>query len=375
MHTLSFFPTGNADCCRMTLANGKKLLFDYADMRCVDDDDDKRIDLKKALRDDLKTAKRSDYDVVAFTHLDNDHICGSTEFFELQHAAKYQGGDRIKITELWVPAFVICEDPEECTEEARIIQKEARYRLKQASGIRVFSRPDALKAWMAKNGVEFEKVKHLITDAGQIVPGLTLAADHVEFFAHSPFATHHNDGTFTDRNTNSLVMQATFEVDGTTTKLMLAADSTFDVLTEIVNITRAKMNDVRLEWDVFKLPHHCSYKSLSSERGKEKTTPVDEVKWLFEDQAQPAAIVVSTSKPIPAKDADDDDDQPPHRQAANYQRDTASSRKGQFLVTMEYPKESAPEELVVTIDKLKATVNKRAIGAAYITSRDAPRAG
>jgi hypothetical protein len=375
MQKLTFFPIGNADCCRVDLTNGKKLLFDFADMRCADDAADKRIDLKKALRDDLNAAKRSDYDVVAFTHLDDDHICGSTEFFELRHDVKYTGGDRITITELWVPAYVLCEDPNDCSEEALAIQKEARFRLKEGKGIRVFSRPEALKTWMDKNGIQLDKVRHLITDAGQVVPGFTLAGDGVEFFVHSPFATRHDDGTFTDRNTNSIVLHATFVVDGIETKLLLAADSTHDVLTEIVKITRARKRDDRLAWDIFKLPHHCSYKSLSDERGKDKTTPVEAVRWLFEDRAQSAATVVSTSWPIPSKDADDDDDQPPHRQAANYQRDIASKRNGPFVVTMEHPNVAAPEQLVITIDRFKATVEKRAIGAAYITSRSAPRAG
>ena len=37
MHKLSFFPLGNGDCFRVDLANGKKVLFDYADMLCADD--------------------------------------------------------------------------------------------------------------------------------------------------------------------------------------------------------------------------------------------------------------------------------------------------------------------------------------------------
>ena len=375
MHKLTFFPLGNADCCRVDLANGKKLMFDYANMRCADDSSDKRIDLPRVLRDDLKSAKRSEYDVVAFTHLDNDHTCGASEFFELSHDKKYQGGDRVRIAELWIPAFAVCEDPEDCSDEARLIQKEARYRLKQGTGIRVFSRPDALRAWLVKNDIAFEKVKHLITDAGQIIPGLTVANDGVEFFVHSPFASRHDDGSFTDRNTNSLVFQATFVVEGVATKLMLAADSTHDVLSEIVDITKKKGRDVRLEWDLFKLPHHCSYKSLSSERGKEKTKPVAQVAWLFGKQAQSGGVVVSTSWAIPAKDAADDDDQPPHRQAANYQKEIAGERAGRFIVTMEHPSTSAPEALVITIDKLKLTVLKRALGAAVITSRSAPRAG
>ena len=34
----------------------------------------------------LKDANRDYFDVVAFTHLDDDHICGSSKFFYLEHA-------------------------------------------------------------------------------------------------------------------------------------------------------------------------------------------------------------------------------------------------------------------------------------------------
>src|SRR5258708_637982 len=97
LHTLTFYPLGNADCCRIDLTGGEKLLFDYANMRCADDEDDLRSDLPNELREDLKAAKRDYYDVVAFSHLDNDHICGVPEFFYLEHENKYQGDDRIKI--------------------------------------------------------------------------------------------------------------------------------------------------------------------------------------------------------------------------------------------------------------------------------------
>ena len=33
MPRLTFYPLGNADTCLIDLANGKKVLFDFADMR------------------------------------------------------------------------------------------------------------------------------------------------------------------------------------------------------------------------------------------------------------------------------------------------------------------------------------------------------
>ncbi|MFX7874646.1 hypothetical protein ABTK18_19765, partial [Acinetobacter baumannii] len=78
---------------------------------------DVRVDLPEVLKADLRAAKRNHYEVVCYTHLDNDHCCGSGDFFWLDHATKYQGQGRVKINELWVPAAAILE--EGCEDSAR----------------------------------------------------------------------------------------------------------------------------------------------------------------------------------------------------------------------------------------------------------------
>jgi hypothetical protein len=97
---VTFFPVGNADTTRLVLANGRKLLIDFANMRNPKDPYDKRIDLAAELRRDLDDADRDFYDAVCFTHLDDDHAKGSADFFWFRHAACYQGESRIKINEL-----------------------------------------------------------------------------------------------------------------------------------------------------------------------------------------------------------------------------------------------------------------------------------
>ncbi|MCK4487156.1 MAG: hypothetical protein KAU38_10395 [Desulfobacterales bacterium] len=196
--------------------------------------------------------------------------------------------------------------------DARVIRAEARYRLLKGKGIRIFSRPAKLEKWLEEQGIKLEDCEHLITDAGQIVPGFTTQTDGAEFFVHSPFAIRVGD-ELQDRNTASLVLHITFDVQGQTTRVMLGADTPHQAWTDIVNITLYHKRPERLSWDVFKLPHHCSYTALSDEKGKDKTKPVPKVKWLFE-QGGDGGYIVSTSKPIPT---DDSDDQPPHRQAAN----------------------------------------------------------
>jgi len=375
MHKMTFYPLGCADCCRIDLENGKKLLFDYADMRNPDDKFDLRWDLPGDLRRDLESAKRNYYDIVAFTHLDEDHYKGASDFFWLEHDKKYQDDKRIKITTLWVPAAILTETGPD-NEEARIIQRETQHRFKAGKGIRVFSRPERLREWCVKNKIKLEDRIGLICDAGRLAPEFTKENDGVEFFVHSPFARRLNDREVEDRNNDSLVMQAVFVVNAVETKALLMADVDHTVIADIVEITRdVKKRPERLEWDIMKLPHHCSYKAIGPEKGDDKTKPVDQVKWLCETQREENSMIVSTSDPIPVKGSEEDkDDYPPHREAANYYKEVVGDDN--FLVTMEFPRKSSPKPIVIKIDGSKATLEKLSLsGVAAITSAPAPRAG
>ena len=48
MHKITLFPLGNADCCRIDLECGKKVLFDFANSRDQEDEDDLRCELDAA---------------------------------------------------------------------------------------------------------------------------------------------------------------------------------------------------------------------------------------------------------------------------------------------------------------------------------------
>ncbi len=346
---LTFHPLGNADCTRFDLADGKKMLVDYADMRSQDDASDRRIDLPSELKSDLRAAKRDYYDVVCFTHLDDDHCCGSGDFFWFEHAEKYQGEGRIKISELWVPAAAILEEGVE--DSARIIRQEARHRLKKGSGIRVFSRPAKLKEWLEKNGLTLKSREHLITDAGQFVPGYsTLGPERVQFFLHSPFGWRQDDNEVVDRNQDSVVFQATFLEGSRETHALFMSDIDCDSIDQIVQTSKRHKNENRLLWDVFKVPHHCSYRSIGPQQGEDETKPTEDVKWLCETQGRERCTMMSTSKSIPSKgSAEDKDVQPPHRQAAAYYKRVAKVKDGALKVTMDLPSPSKPKPSTIEI--------------------------
>ncbi|MCY3859237.1 MAG: hypothetical protein OXG25_10070 [Gammaproteobacteria bacterium] len=368
-HSIKFYPVGNGDCSQIILSNGKRLLFDFCHRRKSEDVEDPRIDLHRILSAELSAAKKSGFDVVALTHLDDDHIANSTEFFYLEHAKKYQQGDRTTIDELWVPAATILEKG--LSGEAAIWRREARHRLIAGKGIRVFSKPSALKDWLESNGLSLSSREHLITDAGQLVPGFTLADDGVEFFVHSPFAKH-SEGELVLRNESALILHATFMVSDTKTRYLLVGDSTWEILEEIVDITSVKGNEERLYWDIYNVPHHCSYLALGPEKGKTQTDPVENVQWLL-DQCQSGAIAVSSSEPIPKEDTID----PPHRQAAaTYEQAIQKNGGSKFVVTMEHPNEKKPKVLEVEISRWGAKLLiLSSVGSASMTKSRSTRAG
>lgn len=392
MHTLTFYPLGNADGTCIDLADGRQMLVDFGN-QATGEPGDRRMDLATALREDLDARGRREYAVVVFTHLDKDHYQGASSFFHLEHSPSHQGSDRVTIRELWVPAGVLTEE-DLADEEAMLIQAEARHRLEKGEGIRVFSRPERLASWLATKGLTVEARKHLFTDAGTTVPGYALdGPEAVEFFIHSPHATRINADEVEDRNGHCLVFQARFRDGAVDTDVLFSGDSKHETWKDIVEITRKKGRDEaphsRLRWDVYKLPHHCSYTAIGPEKASEnspdKTPPTTEVRTLCEDRGADRCIVISPSKPIPTKGTDEDDDkQPPHREAANYYRnDVVAPRDGRFLVTMEHPERAAqPTPIIVDIGVRGAThrlaaagIGAGAAGAAGMTGASSPRAG
>ena len=380
-HHVVFYPVGNGDTTQIILSKGRRVLFDFCHRDQAEDDDTPEIDLKTRLKEDLKVAGRDYFDVVAFTHADLDHIQGSTEFFELQHAKKYQGEGRIEIRELWVPAAMLLEeaDKDHQTEEFVLLRQEARHRLLEGKDILVFSKPQELADWLEPllkaRGESASARDHLFIDAGTIVPGFTLAKDGVEFFCHSPFIKHCDEGDII-RNSAALVFNVRLNADGATYDYLEIGDAEYADLEDIVSTTRYHKNADRLAWDLFNIPHHCSYRALNEDKGKIETEPTPLVKDLLR-MGKSDAYIVSCSKPIPDVKDSYEQVQPPHIQARKaYERYLKEVGGRKFLVTMEEPNANKPEPIVFEIGGGGVTWKRSAaIGAPAILSSRPPRAG
>lgn len=361
MAKLIFYPLGNADSTLIHLADNRLILEDYCNYE-PQDEDDGHIRLDEELRSYLMDQDRQDFDVVAFSHLDDDHIHGAESFFWFDHAKKYQGEDRIRIRSLFVPACCILETGIGAT--ARIIREEAKYRFKYGSGIRVFGSPGPLEEWLWSQGIDPATRRHLITKAGACVPGFSATFGQVEIFSHSPFSFR-MEGEDVDRNGNCLVWHLTFFEDGQELSCILGSDAEHQAWADIVYITTKQGNDKRLDWSLFRISHHCSYTALSDETGKEETLPWPEIASLFE-RGDGGCLLISSSNPIPKEDTT----QPPHRQAAAYYRRIARERGSEdnFIVTMDWPPSSDRPRPVVVETTSDGFVPRKRLAAAGGTS-------
>lgn len=338
MAKITFYPVGNADSSLTEFNDDRLLLIDYY-QRSDEDDKDKRIDLEEELRKTLK--KRDSFDVVAFTHADSDHCLGSEDFFWLEHTDKYQDDERIKIEDLWVPACFVTETGMQGS--AKVIRQEARHRLKEGKGVHVFGQPDSLDDWFKENDIDPKSRRSLIWTAGKCIPTFSKSNGEAEVFVHSPFAFRMEDDE-QDRNNASIVLHISFFEGDKIIRAMYGADAEHEAWSDIVNITKRKKRQDRLIWDIFGISHHCSYTALGPEKGKEKTVPVDNVKYLF-NLGGDKSYIISSSEPIPDKDSI----MPPHKQAAAYYEEVADNKSGDFLVTMEKPTVNNPKPLVFDI--------------------------
>lgn len=381
VHKIVFYPVGNGDTCQVILAGGRRILFDFCHLRAAEDDADPRIDLKKQLKEELDAANREDLDVVAFTHADTDHISGSTEFFDLRHAAKYQGEGRIKINELWVPAALLIDEVkrDQLSNEFAILRREARHRVLEGKGIKVFSKPKRLMdEWLRqalKDRGEPETARdYLFVDAGTLVDGFSLAADGAEFFCHSPFIKHCDEGDDL-RNEAALIFNVRLRADGADYDFLQIGDSTWEVLEDIVSITKSHKNEDRLKWNLLNIPHHCSYLALSDQKGDKETEPKPLVKELLL-HGKKDAYLVSSSDPIPDSKDMYEADQPPHIQAKNaYETYRKKVQGRRVVVTMEEPNASKPEPLTFEVTVGGVAWIKAISGAPAVLASKPPRAG
>ena len=357
----TIYPLGNAETCLLELGSGAKLLFDYAAMK-TDSDTDTRYDIKQ----DLSSIK--EFDVVMFSHAHDDHTKGASDFFYLDHASKYQSDTRPVIKELWVSAAFLLDTDLQNHSDAKILRAEARYRLKNGYGIKVFAEPDTLSDWLKSQEIDENDVSSLIVHAGQILELDQKLQKELQVFVHAPFSIDSEDAI--NKNNPSIVLQLRLLNESRETNILITGDAPYGLLDKMVSISQEKGNEEYLAWDIYDIPHHCSYTGLNEKNEKDIyfLEPTENIKWLLKQATSTAYMVASCDKIT-------EETSPPHM-CAKRGYEKYSTNGVEFLVTMEHIpfKGGAPSPIQFTIDSMGLTLKSQSSQTEYF-NKSAPRAG
>lgn len=354
---LTFYPEGNAETCLLELSDKKLLLFDYANMN-----DGTLLDKRLNLANEL--SEIDEFSVVMFSHAHEDHTKGSSDFFYLDHAEKYQSEDRAKIKELWVSAAFIMEADLDNQSDAKVIRAEARYRLRNGYGIKVFAKSDFLLEWLNSQGIAYSQVEKFILHAGDKIN--IDDNNEIEFFVHAPFCDDSED--VQDKNDPSIVMQIRLFNLSRETNILITGDTPYTVLDKIIEKTKKNNNEERLLWDIYDIPHHCSYTGLNEKTDSDtEIIPTESIKWLLEQGNRNAKMIASCDKVTKETG-------PPHLIAKKaYERYTSSDVC--LYITMDCDFEDGiPLPIVFEIDEFGITKTSNNLQKDYF-KKAAPRAG
>lgn len=358
----TIYPLGNAETCLLELNNGGKVLFDYAAMKDQNSSTDVRYDIKKEL------GAIKEFDVVMFSHAHDDHTKGASEFFYLEYAEKYQSDDRAKIKDLWVSAAFLLDTSLESGSDAKIIRSEARHRLKNKAGVKIFGFPDGLSDWLEEQEIDYDDVSHLIVHAGEIMDLPDPLGDEIQIFVHAPFSDDSEE--VQDKNNPSIVLQVRVFNEERETNILITGDTPYEVLDKIVEITQSNDNEEYLNWDIYDIPHHCSYTGLNEKGEKDvrTITPTENIQWLLKQSGKGAYLVASCDKVT-------EETSPPHMCAKRaYEQYSASDAK--VMVTMEHipSKSTKPTPIRFEINEQGLTLKEDRVLQDFLL-KSAPRAG
>ena len=372
--SLIHFPVGNGDMTLICLGDkaGTTILIDCNIRAAADDPDDDTRDVAQDLRGRLKRDSKGRPFVDAFltTHPDADHCRGAKKHFHLGLVKDYpddkkpDNEKKILIGEIWSSPIVFRRASKEHTlcDDAKAFQKEVLRRVqfardKQCVGIDTGDRililgedidgkTDDLRAILVKLDEVFDRVNgtHNQLFKARLLAPLPISEDEAE---EEELGKNHSSVI--------LNMELADTSERKTVKNFLTGGDAEVLIWEKLWEKHKRKPEV-LAYDSMLTTHHCSWHTLShdsrTELGDKAKVSADAKSAL--SQIRQGGIIIASSCPIKDNDCD-----PPCYAAKLEYQSIAKSAKGEFLCTDEYPTESEPAPLELTISDVKLTKSVR----------------
>lgn len=391
--SLIHFPVGNGDMTLICLGDkpGTTILIDCNIRAAADDPDDDTRDVGQDLRDRIKRDNKGRPFVDAFltTHPDEDHCRGVEKHFHLGPMRNYPDDKKpdkekkILIGEIWSSPIVFRRASKEHTlcDDAEAFQKEAIRRVllareKKCAGIESGDRVLILGEDIDGKTDDLRDILVKLDEVFDRVNGTHNQLFQARLLAPLPISDDEAEEEELGKNHSSVVLNielADTSERKTVKNFLTGGDA--EVLIWEKLWEKHKKKPEALAYDSMLTTHHCSWHTLShdsrTELGDKAKVSADAKSAL--SQIRQGGFIVASSCPI----KDDDCDPPCYAATLEYQS-IAKSAKGEFLCTGEYPTESepAPLELTISDGKIAKSVRSAILRApAILTSGMVDRIG
>jgi hypothetical protein len=363
--TITFFPVSNGDMTLVRFDNGQTFLIDVNIRGAADDEDDDTPDVAGELKDRLKRDDKGRYYVDGFlsSHPHSDHITGLGNHFHLGPPGDWkEKDDKILIREMWSSPVVFrrADAEQPLCDDAKAWQKEARRRVQlfREKGSAV-AEGDRILIMGEDIDDKTDDIMNIVVKLNETVSACNRVADGA-FDARllAPLPPENDEDEETLRhNQSSVILRFSLRGGGISDRCryLTGGDAEVEIWKRLWK-SHGSANSDWLSYDILLPPHHCSWRSLSSDRWSElgEKVKVDSDARNALSQTRKGAVIVASCKPIKA-----DDDNPPHERAKREYVDILNDDADRFFCTDEYWN----EKKVVLEFEVKSSGIVRKIGA------------
>lgn len=360
----TFYNVDNGQSVLITLDDDTHLLFDLKQRPEDAGKDDKTAEVHSELLSILPQRNgRRRLSVFALSHGDLDHCQGTDRVFLLKSEEDGKNEDEklIGIDELWVTAHFLAEKFK-ADDSRSALHAEAHRRFDlwtsdnmpesrkdRGNRIVVFGWSDELE------GIDRlpQSQRRNAGDKSNEICGEVV--QEFDMFVHGPFrySIDSDSSDEQDRNDDSMILHIRVTSDRSSGRLLIGGDAMCAKWRTVYEKTVENKNHERLDWDIFFVPHHGSYKFFTEKDGDEgrkeaKDDPAETSMKLLGHGQQHGWLVCSSR---PTSDANYPDKDPPHTEATGRYEARAEEIDGEFVCLMEQPDKDNPEPLVLRLTK------------------------
>ena len=300
-----FWPVGTGDSTTVVIDGNEAVLqIDLHHLSKSEDDDEEHVPIVDELVRLLPKRNGRPYLAgFALTHPDKDHILGFADLLE-----------RADIGQIWHTPRIFRENDADLCDDAVAFKEEVERRRK-VTVTRGDHTPSCDRVLIIGHDDIFEEGKYegfperwraCPSDIVKEIDGFN-HGDNFQAFIHAPF----KDGSDDERNETSLALHITVKDGGGEGRLLLFGDLSYPTLRRIVDKTKEKDRQERLDTDVLLAPHHCSKSAMYWKDDDDEVLKQD-ILDDFDEMVGDDGCIVSSSE---ADFSDEKGKNPPHLKA------------------------------------------------------------